>query len=126
MKVMQNKLTPEHHALAIELQRIERYVDMVLQYIRIGSETNDLVIRECSLDEQIDLLFCFFQILAAVKHHAKQLHNFVELLISHDFYHILPSLLFCVVLCYLVVDCSTNEPLMDSPRASAWALISAL
>jgi signal transduction histidine kinase len=54
--VMRLKLsddTPEHHALAIELQRIERYVDMVLQYIRIGSETNDLVIQECSLDELI-------------------------------------------------------------------------
>jgi len=45
--------TPEHHALAAELTRIERYVDMVLQYIRIGSETSDLVIRECSLDELI-------------------------------------------------------------------------
>ena len=54
--VMRLKLsndTPEHHALAIELQRVERYVDMVLQYIRIGSETNDLVIQECSLDELI-------------------------------------------------------------------------
>ncbi len=54
--VMRLKLsddTPEHHALAVELQRIERYVDMVLQYIRIGSETNDLVIQECSLDELI-------------------------------------------------------------------------
>ncbi len=54
--VMRLKLssdTPEHHALAVELQRVERYVDMVLQYIRIGSETNDLVIQECSLDELI-------------------------------------------------------------------------
>ena len=54
--VMRLKLsddTPEHHALAAELQRIERYVDMVLQYIRIGSETNDLVIQEYSLDELI-------------------------------------------------------------------------
>ena len=54
--VMRLKLsddTPEHHALAIELQRIERYVDMVLQYIRIDSETKDLVIQECSLDELI-------------------------------------------------------------------------
>ncbi len=54
--VMRLKLsddTPEHHALAIELQRIERYVDMVLQYIRIGSETNDLLIQECALDELI-------------------------------------------------------------------------
>lgn len=44
---------PEHHALSVELSRIEQYVDMALQYIRIGSETNDLVIREVSLDELI-------------------------------------------------------------------------
>ena len=54
--VMRLKLaddTPEHHALSIELSRIEQYVDMVLQYIRIGSGTNDLVIREVPLDELI-------------------------------------------------------------------------
>ena len=46
--VMRLKLSddsPEHHALSAELQRIEQYVEMVLQYIRIGSETNDLVIK---------------------------------------------------------------------------------
>ena len=51
--VMRLKLSgdsPEHRALGVELDRIERYVDMVLQYIRIGSGTNDLVIREYSLD----------------------------------------------------------------------------
>ena len=42
--------TPEHHALSAELSRIERYVDMVLQYARIGSKSNDLVIREYRLD----------------------------------------------------------------------------
>ena len=54
--VMRLKLaddTPEHHALNLELSRIEQYVDMVLQYIRIGSGTNDLVIREYELDELI-------------------------------------------------------------------------
>lgn len=45
--------TPEHHALSVELSRIERYVDMVLQYIRIGSKSNDLVIREYKLDGMI-------------------------------------------------------------------------
>ena len=45
--------TPEHHALLIELSRIEQYVEMVLQYIRIGSGTNDLVIREYDLDTLI-------------------------------------------------------------------------
>ena len=54
--VMKLKLaddTPEHRALAAELARIEQYVDMVLQYIRIGSGTNDLVIREYRLDDLI-------------------------------------------------------------------------
>lgn len=54
--VMRLKLSenmPEHYALSVELSRIEQYVDMALQYIRIGSETNDLVIREVSLDELI-------------------------------------------------------------------------
>ena len=40
-------------ALRAELFRIEQYVDMVLQYIRLGSETNDIVVEECSLDELI-------------------------------------------------------------------------
>ncbi len=54
--VMKLKLaadTEENRALLAELFRIEEYVDMVLQYIRLGSETNDLVIREYSLDELI-------------------------------------------------------------------------
>ena len=54
--VMRLKLagdTPENRALSAELTRIERYVDMVLQYIRIGSGSTDLVIREYRLDELI-------------------------------------------------------------------------
>ena len=54
--VMKLKLAedlPEHLALRAELLRIEQYVDMVLQYIRIGSEINDLVVREYPLDELI-------------------------------------------------------------------------
>ena len=54
--VMRLKLssdTAEHHALRAELQRIEQYVEMVLQYVRISSESSDLVIREYSLDELI-------------------------------------------------------------------------
>ena len=54
--VMRLKLsddTPENHALLVELSRIEQYVEMVLQYIRLGSDTNDLVIREYPLDQLI-------------------------------------------------------------------------
>ena len=53
MRLKLSEDTPEHHALAAELGRIEQYVDMVLQYIRIGSEANDLVIREYSVDDLI-------------------------------------------------------------------------
>ncbi len=54
--VMRLKLaddTPEHHALSVELTRIEQYADMALQYIRIGSRSSDLVIRDYPLDEMI-------------------------------------------------------------------------
>lgn len=54
--VMRLKLsddTAEQRILCAELQRIEQYVDMVLQYIRISSESNDLMVREYSLDELI-------------------------------------------------------------------------
>ncbi len=54
--VMKLKLaadTPENRSLSSELFRIEQYVDMVLQYIRLGSSTNDLVISEYDLDELI-------------------------------------------------------------------------
>lgn len=42
--------TPEHRAVLGELFRIEQYVDMVLQYARLDSEANDLVIAEYALD----------------------------------------------------------------------------
>lgn len=48
-----NEDTEEHRALSAELFRIEQYVDMVLQYIRLGSESNDLVIKEYKLDDLI-------------------------------------------------------------------------
>ncbi len=54
--VMKFKLaedTPENRSLRAELFRIEQYVDMALQYIRLGSETNDLVVKEIDLDEVV-------------------------------------------------------------------------
>lgn len=39
--------------LETELFRIEQYVDMVLKYIRLGSDVNDLVIKEYPLDDLI-------------------------------------------------------------------------
>ena len=53
MRLMLSDDTPEHRALSSELDRVERYVDMALQYIRLDSRSSDLVIREHSLDELI-------------------------------------------------------------------------
>jgi len=48
-----NEDNESNRALRAELFRIEQYVDMVLQYIRLGSETNDLVVEEYSLSELV-------------------------------------------------------------------------
>ncbi len=39
--------------LLAELFKTEQYVDMVLQYVRLSSESRDLLIRKCALDEII-------------------------------------------------------------------------
>lgn len=51
--MLQSEDTEEHRDMAQELFRIEQYVDMVLNYSRLGSDTNDLVIRRLSLDDVI-------------------------------------------------------------------------
>ena len=51
MKLKLSDDTPENRALRPELNRIEQYVEMVLQYIRLGSDSNDLVIEEYPLDD---------------------------------------------------------------------------
>lgn len=53
MKLKLSSDSPENRALSSELFRIEQYVDMVLQYIRLGSDSSDLVIKEYSLDELV-------------------------------------------------------------------------
>ena len=45
--------TQETRACRVELFRIEQYVDMVLNYFRLGSESKDLKIVEVSLDKII-------------------------------------------------------------------------
>lgn len=45
--------TEEHQELSAELFRIEQYVEMVLSYIRLGSETNDFVFQKHALDDLI-------------------------------------------------------------------------
>lgn len=39
--------------LAAELLKIEQYVEMVLSYLRLGSESTDYVLRRCALDDII-------------------------------------------------------------------------
>ncbi len=73
MRLKLSEESLEHRALGTELGRIERYAEMALQYIRIGSETNDLLIRECRIDDLIR---------ASVRKHAPQ---FVKKRLQLDF-----------------------------------------
>ena len=50
---LKNEDTAENRELLNELFRIERYVDMVLQYIRLDSGSTDLLIKEYKLDDLI-------------------------------------------------------------------------
>lgn len=50
---LQSEDTKENRDLLAELFRIEQYVDMVLSYIRLGSNQTDFVIREYDLDSII-------------------------------------------------------------------------
>lgn len=50
---LQAEDTREHRALSNELFRIEQYVEMVLSYIRLHSDTNDFVFQEYDLDALI-------------------------------------------------------------------------
>lgn len=47
---LREKDTPENRLLLSQLFLVEQYVEMVLQYIRLDSETNDLMIQEYSLN----------------------------------------------------------------------------
>lgn len=51
--VLKLKVSESDKEIRNELFRIEEYADMALSYIRLGSEQNDLVIKEYSLDELI-------------------------------------------------------------------------
>lgn len=51
--VLKLKIPESEKDILNELFRIEEYTDMALSYIRLGSEQNDLIIREFCLDEII-------------------------------------------------------------------------
>ncbi len=71
--LLQEADTPEHAELSMELFSIEQYVEMVLQYLRIGSESTDFVLKEYDLDE------CIRQ---AIRKYAR---SFIRKKISLDF-----------------------------------------
>lgn len=48
--VLQSGDSPEYSELSENLQRIEQYADMVLCYLRLDSDSSDLVIKEYDLD----------------------------------------------------------------------------
>lgn len=48
---LQNEDSEFSRRVAEDLQRIEQYVEMVLMFLRLDSDSTDYVIRECDLDE---------------------------------------------------------------------------
>lgn len=51
--LLQAECKEENSTLSMELFKIEQYVEMVLSYIRLGTDTNDLLIRRMDLDKLI-------------------------------------------------------------------------
>ncbi|MBQ3405551.1 MAG: sensor histidine kinase, partial [Oscillospiraceae bacterium] len=50
---LQNEDSPLSRRLMTELGRVERYVEMVLAYLRLDSDSTDYVLRECELDDVV-------------------------------------------------------------------------
>ena len=50
---LQAEDTNEHRELLVQLFRIEQYVEMVLSYLRLDSESSDLVFQKYQLDDLI-------------------------------------------------------------------------
>lgn len=50
---LQGEDTPEHQAILAELFRVEQYVEMILCYMRLNSDSTDLVIGQYDLDKII-------------------------------------------------------------------------
>ena len=53
MELLLQSGTPDASLLKGELFSMEKYVDLVLTYQRLGSDTTDLVLRACALDDVI-------------------------------------------------------------------------
>lgn len=51
--ILQSKDSEDYRELSFELFRIEQYVEMVLTYLRLESDTSDYIFKECDLDSII-------------------------------------------------------------------------
>lgn len=51
MELLLTQTPPDTDALSAELVKTEEYVEMVLTYLRLGSNTTDYVLRRCPLDD---------------------------------------------------------------------------
>lgn len=49
--ILKNTDTPESRQLTSELSRVSQYVDMVMAYLRLGSDSTDYTFRETPLDD---------------------------------------------------------------------------
>ncbi len=55
---LQSEELPEYRELAAELFSIEQYVEMALNYLRLGSSSSDFVLKEYALDDIIRQAIC--------------------------------------------------------------------
>ncbi|MCI2058374.1 MAG: sensor histidine kinase [Oscillibacter sp.] len=53
MNLLLEEEPPDRAALSAELLKTEEYVEMVLSYLRLGSDTTDYVLRRCELDDVV-------------------------------------------------------------------------
>lgn len=51
--LLQGQDTQESRELTVQLFRIEQYVEMVLAYLRMGSDATDFVLRSCDVDRAV-------------------------------------------------------------------------
>ncbi|MGQ4667398.1 sensor histidine kinase [Metabacillus halosaccharovorans] len=51
--ILQSEENEQNKELSIELFKIEQYVEMVLQYLRLGNMSSDLLLKKYSLDELV-------------------------------------------------------------------------
>lgn len=51
--ILQNNETEEYHELQAQLFKIEQYVEMVMAYLRVGSDSTDFLLKEYELEDMV-------------------------------------------------------------------------